>query len=129
MSRDTGDDEEVEAIRSTTLLQQVRKETASSSSSSADPEPKKPRKFQAPFDREASQFQTSSFDNPVNLIDVLPQIQAGSDAANLHPQTPFTSYVSRYSQPSHWCISDLPLVCFVTRLTSFLTQVYDSMNV
>ncbi len=45
MSRDTCEVknyEGVEAIRST-LLQQVRKGTASSSSSSADPDPKKPR--------------------------------------------------------------------------------------
>ncbi len=29
----------------------------------------------------------------ITLIDVLPQMQAGSDATKLHPQTPFTAYV------------------------------------
>ncbi len=97
MSKDTGEvktDEEVAMVRST-LLQQVRKETASSSSSSADPEPKKPRKLHELFD--AGQLQMSPFDNPVTLLDVLPQIQAGSDATKLHPQTPFTAYVPSYS--------------------------------
>ncbi len=94
MSRDTGEvknDEEVAMVRST-LLQQVRKETASSLSSSADPEPKKRRKLHEPLD--AGQWQTSPFFNRVALLEVLPQMHAGSDATKLHPQTPFTSYVS-----------------------------------
>ncbi len=97
MSRDTVEvknHEGVEDVRST-LLQQVRKETASSSSSSADPEPKRPRKLHESFD--AGQLQTSSFFNRVTLRDVLPQMQAGNDATKLHPQTPFTAYVPSYS--------------------------------
>ncbi len=33
----------------------------------------------------------------ITLMDVLPQMQAGSDATKLHPQTPFTAYVTNYA--------------------------------
>ncbi len=121
MSKDTG---EVEAVHSP-LLQQVRKETASSSSSSADPEPKKRRKLDESFNRE-DQFQTSPFYNRVNLIDVLPQMHAGSDATKLHPQTPFTSYV-----PSYSTITVIAMVhfCHVSRLFCRALDLYTHSNV
>ncbi len=69
---------EIEAVRS---MQQIRK---AASSADRDPEPKKLRQH-----REGGQC--------VTVMDVLPQMQAGSDATKLHPQTPFTAYVPSFS--------------------------------
>ncbi len=54
---------------------------------------------------------------PIALIDVLPQMQAGSYATKLHPQTPFTAYVSSYRQSSQWCICDYSMPFLSRSLT------------
>ncbi len=58
---------------------------------------------------------------PIALIDVLPQMQAGSDATKLHHQTPFTAYVSLYYPSSQWYICDYSMSFFITFLALALT--------